>query len=219
MQFSTAFLTLALTFTTGISAIALPGPQPAGITFSGTAVNKRAAEAAAAPIPPSNTPTIAPGPYSEGDGDDEDLIGLVPEDDDILPADEADEAHLNALRQLPADDDDDDDDLDNALTTTIFRRDLEKRGVLDILKKKISKTALGRKVWNRLPASVRKQIQQRFKGKPRAKVTSGDKSWIKKLVKTVTKSVLKGIIGNWAANIVLNTVLPWVVDVILSIIY
>lgn len=102
---------------------------------------------------------------------------------------------------------------------------IEARGIkgtiLKFLLKKITKSKLGKKVWNKIPKSKRKKITKYVKkaAKTKKKTTKKTKKWIAKEIKPFVLGVIASIIGKTAANIIVNDVVPWVVDAILFIIF
>ncbi|KAF8469963.1 hypothetical protein BDZ91DRAFT_791937 [Kalaharituber pfeilii] len=203
MKFTTAFLTLAFSAIV-VSALVIPAAEvnARDIQAADSALAKRGAAPtpAAAPEPPA--PSV--GPVKD---DDED-VPEVPEDDSdaVKLADSEEEEFLRSIANLPEEDGDDDD-------TGLDRRDyIERRGIIDkiikILLKKISKTSLGKKVWNAVGGGLRKSIVKYLKSKAKtlSKITKADRNWLKNKIKGALKKVLKSIIGGWAAGKVLEIV-------------
>ncbi|KAF8469964.1 hypothetical protein BDZ91DRAFT_847179 [Kalaharituber pfeilii] len=218
MKFTTAFLTLAFS-AIAVSALVIPAAEvnARNIQAADSTLTKR--DAAPAPVAVPEPAASSEAPIKD---DDED-VPEVPEDDSdaVKLADPEEEEFLRSIANLPEEDGDSDGD-----DTGLDRRDyIERRGIIDkiikILLKKISKTSLGKKVWNAVGGGLRKSIVKYLKSKAKtlSKITKADRNWLKNKIKGALKKVLKSIIGGWAAGKVVGIVAPWVVEVILKIIY
>ncbi|KAF8451623.1 hypothetical protein BDZ91DRAFT_853332 [Kalaharituber pfeilii] len=208
MKFTTAFLALAFSAIT-VSALAVPAVEVNVRDFQVADSTLAKREAAAAPVV-APEPAVTSVVLAEDENDEE--FPKVPEDENdiVKAADPEGEAFLRSLADLPEDDDDDDDDV------ALERRDyIERHGIVDkivkILLKKISKTSLGKKVWNALGGGLRKSITEYLKSKAKilSKTTKAHRNWLNNKIKGPLKKVLKSIIGSWAAGKVLEIVSPW----------
>ncbi|KAF8461209.1 hypothetical protein BDZ91DRAFT_379891 [Kalaharituber pfeilii] len=229
MKISIALITFTVCATVDALVVRVPAAKVASDSLD---ISGPAGLAKRDPVPhPAAVSTPTPVPtLTDADGDD-DL--LVDDNEEVALATPEEEEFLASLANLPEGEDDyddiDDDNADDETDSALSRRDdgLEKRGgnvvskILKILLKKISKTALGKKVWNKLGAGLRKTITKYLKSraKIRAKVTAALKAWLKAKIKPTVKAVLISIIGKVGAKLVLESVLPWIVDFILNVIY
>ncbi|KAF8459155.1 hypothetical protein BDZ91DRAFT_799969 [Kalaharituber pfeilii] len=211
MKFTTAFLALAFSAIT-VSALAVPAVEVnvRDVQVADSTLAKR--EAAAAPVV-APEPAVTSVVLAEDENDEE--FPKVPEDENdiVKAADPEGEAFLRSLADLPEEDDDDDDD-DNDDVALEHHDYIERHGIVDkIVKilKNISKTSLGKKVWNALGGGLRTSITEYLKSKAKSlsKTTKAHRNWLNNKIKGALKKVLKSIIGSWAAGKVLEIVSPW----------
>lgn len=215
MHFSTStFVALFFGTLTAINALALPadfqntGELPTLVEYENSKLIKRVPEAV---VPPPTT------------GDDSsfstDNIGPFDdtEDEDLEPLTDAEKFLLNTLKGIEDDDDDDTNDTVNLIAT----RDLKPRSLIGtlvkILLKEVSKSRLGRLVWNKITGPIKEAVIAYFKARKNQVITLVDKTWLANLIKGTVKSVLKDFVGSWAAGKIVGTVLPWIVDFIISL--